>query len=80
MKVSLHTRTQGLYNWRNLVCEFTRLPVAGEYLALGTDASWHKVQLVVHTPDADDGDGEVYAVEINPEEAKRQAFYGRGGN
>jgi hypothetical protein len=75
MKVFLHTRSKGMFDWRNELRDFARIPVLGEYLAWDDSSPWYQVQLVVHTPfEQADCDAEVYAVEVDHNEVKRQAF------
>jgi len=65
MKVFLHTRDMGKFNWVNEIREFARIPIEGEYLALNSNSGWYKVQLVVHTPFECDCNAEVYAVKVD---------------
>ena len=65
MKVFLHTRDQGEFNWNNEHREFARIPVEGEYLTLHVTSEWYKVQLVVHTPFECQCNAEVYAVKVD---------------
>ena len=74
MIVFLHTRTRGLFDWANEIRDFARIPVVGEYLALDVSSPWYQVQLVVHTSFECDCDAEVYAVEVDHNEVKRQAL------
>lgn len=74
MKVFLHVRSQGKHDWVNKFYDFARLPVKGEYIAIETSSPWYEVQLVVHTPFPCDCEAEVYAVEVDHMEAKKQAF------
>lgn len=76
MRVFLHTRPSGTHTWTNEHREFARVPVVGEFLALESDTPWYEVRLVVHTPFSCECDAEVYAVEVDHLEAKRQAFNG----
>ena len=79
MKVFLHTRSQGKYDWENEFRDFARIPVVGEYLALYVTSPWYQVQLVVHTPFKCDCEAEVYAVEVDHSEVKKQAFKDAAG-
>jgi hypothetical protein len=76
MKVFLHTRSRGLFDWRNELRDFARIPVVGEYFAWDDSSPWYQVQLVVHTPfEQADCEAEVYAIEVNHNEVKRRVFY-----
>lgn len=74
MIVFLHTRSKGNFNWVNEIREFARIPIVGEYLAMDVSSPWHQVQLVVHTPFECDCEAEVYAVEVDHNEVKRQTL------
>ena len=74
MKVFLHTRHHGEFDWLNEFRDFARIPIAGEYLARDVSSPWYQVQLVVHTPFECDCDAEVYAIEVDHLEIKNQAF------
>lgn len=77
MKVTLHTRSHGHYDWHSDVREFGRVPMVGEHVALSAGSPWYAVQLVVHLPYPGSADAEVYAVEVDQDTAKHHAF--RGG-
>ena len=74
MKVFLHTRSDGMSDWKNEDRDFARIPNIGEYLSLSSDSPWYEVQLVVHTPFETSYDAEVFAVEVDHMEVKNQAF------
>lgn len=74
MKVFLHTRPEGSTAWVNEHRDFARIPTVGEHLALSERSTWYAVQLVVHTPFPCECDAEVYAVEVDHEDAKLNAF------
>jgi hypothetical protein len=78
MKVFLHTRRPGKFDWANESRNFGRLPVVGEFVALASDSPWYQVQIVVHCPFEAEYEAEVYAVEIDHTEAKQRAFNAEG--
>lgn len=68
MKIFLHTKRTEEGEWDNnkVIDGFTRIPIVGEYLTLGSTATWYQVLLVVHTPFQDaDTIAELYATEVN---------------
>ena len=69
--VFLHTRSQGQKDWKNTSKEFLRLPIIGEYIATSVSSSWYKVELVVHCPFKTDYSAEIYAVEVDHNEVKK---------
>jgi hypothetical protein len=77
MKVSLYTRSQGKYDWKNEVLDLGRIPQVGEFIARAANAPWYVVQLVVHTPYLGDCAAEVYTVEADRDKAKHQALHGK---
>lgn len=74
MKVFLHTRNIGEFNWINELREFARIPVEGEYLTLSSTSDWYKIQLVVHTPFECDCHAEVYAVKVDHDVVMKEAL------
>ncbi|MCP3026620.1 hypothetical protein [Halobacillus sp. A5] len=68
-KVFLHIHDAKKANWENLRYEFERLPIEGEFFALG-DSDWYQVELVVHTPFKKDLAGEIYGVKVDHMEIK----------
>ena len=78
MRVFLHTRSQGKFDWKNESREFGRLPAVDEFVALDSNSQWYQVQLVVHCVFEAEYEAEVYAVEINHSEALSRAFGDEG--
>jgi len=76
VKVLLWTRSGGKYDWKSEPCELARVPAVGEYVAVGPDAVWYQVQLVVHMTGSQDHAAEAYAMEANRDQAKLRAFRG----
>jgi len=77
VQVLVRMRSQGKYDWRNEVHDLARLPMVGEYLALGPDSPWYLVQIVVHTPYPHTSEAEVYAVQVSADTVKHQALHGK---
>jgi hypothetical protein len=77
MKIFFHTRPPDKINWDNKgigLSEFSRLPVVGEYISLGSnEPNWHRVALVVHIPFKADYVAEVFCVAVNGMEAMKEA-------
>jgi len=48
-KVLLHTKTQTDPIWKDELCEFARIPIAGEFLDFGSKSSWFQVKIIIHT-------------------------------
>ena len=61
-------------NWSNSGREFLRLPVVGEYVATSSSSSWYRVELVVHCPFEAEYVAEVYAVEVDHMEVRKDVF------
>lgn len=75
MRVWLHTRSNGKFDWRNEFRDFARIPVIGEYVAWDSSSPWFEVQLVVHAPfKGSNCKAEVFAVEVDHNVVKHQAF------
>ncbi len=75
MKVFLHTRSEGKYDWNNEYRDFAQIPNVGDYLALNSGSPWYLVQVIVYTPFPCDVEAEVYAVEVDHNVVKKQAFH-----
>lgn len=79
MKVFLHTRSHGRFDWRNEARDFARIPIVGEYLTRYVTSPWYKVQIVVHTPFECEFDAEVYAIKVDHNEIMTQSFHDANG-
>lgn len=71
-KVFFHSHEKGKADWVNVIKEFGRIPLEGEYLAVSIDSEWYQVELVVHTPFSDDMEAEVYAVKVDHAKVKQK--------
>ena len=76
MKVLVHTRSAGKYDWKMDAVDFARVPSENECLELGPDSLWQQVQLVVHRPLSEECVAEIYTVEVDSNDVKHRAFHG----
>lgn len=74
MNALLHYRSSGKYDWKKELRDFARLPMVGELITLGEDAPWYQVQLVLHMPCEAGAQAEIFAVGVDKDETRRQAF------
>ena len=75
MRILIHSRTGGEFDWRKKLVDLNRLPSIGEYIAAtmkdGGSGEWHEVRLVVHVADKSNWEAEVFCNRIGPEQAKK---------
>jgi hypothetical protein len=68
MRVFLHTRKPGSYDWNNSAEVFEQIPRVGEFIARHPTAPWNQVYLVAWLPQGGAADAEydveVYALEV----------------
>lgn len=61
MEALVHLRPAPEQPWEHLDRTFVTQPRTGEYLAMDTISDWYLIDLVVHTPEDDQYDFEIFA-------------------
>jgi hypothetical protein len=57
--------------------ELRRMPAIGEYITIPDNTNWFEVELVVHWLPSSSLEGEVYALEVDPQKILDDSGFGR---
>lgn len=79
MKILIHTRTAGEFDWEHRLIELHHMPHAGEYIMVpkkgsGGEVERYEVRLVVHLATGGDAEAELYCNRVGPTQMKNLAW------